>query len=76
MDFASCTSSTGRQGDMKWKKILKDSGRCDKNGLNESFKMSPHLTCFKWGINFHITSRLDPEAVNERDFRCQLRHIK
>ena len=38
--------------------------------------MSPHLTCLKWGINFHITSRPDPEAGHKRDFRCQLRHIK
>ena len=36
---------TARQGDMKCKKNLKDSGWCDKNGLNESFKMSPHLIC-------------------------------
>ena len=67
---------TARQGDMKWKKILKDSRWCDKNGLNESFKMSPHLICLNWGINFHITSRPDPEAGHKRDLRPQLRHIK
>ena len=70
------TKYTARQGDMKWKKILKDSGWCDKNGLNESFKMSPHLICLNWGINFHITSRPDPEAGHKRDLRPQLRHIK
>ena len=36
--------NTARQGDMNEKKLLKDSGWGDKNGLNESFKMSPHLT--------------------------------
>ena len=70
------TKYTARQGDMKWKKILKDSRWCDKNGLNESFKMSPHLICLNWGINFHITSRPDPEAGHKRDLRPQLRHIK
>ena len=71
-----CMVFTARQGDLKWKKILKDSGWCDKNGLNESFKMSPHLICLNWGINFHITSRPDPEAGHKRDLRPQLRHIK
>ena len=70
------TKYTARQGDMKWKKILKDSRWCDKNGLYESFKMSPHLICLNWGINFHITSRPDPEAGHKRDLRPQLRHIK
>ena len=53
-----------------------DTGWCDKNGTNESFKMSPHLTCLSWNFNFHITSRPDPEAGQKRDLGCQLRHIK
>ena len=61
---------------MKWKKILKDSRWGYKNGLNESFKMSPHLICLNWRFNFHITSRPDPEAGHKRDLWPQLRHIK
>ena len=36
---------TGRLGDSKCKKILKDFGGCHENILIESFKMSPHLIC-------------------------------
>ena len=61
---------------MKWKKLLKVSGWCDKNGLDESFKMSPHLICLSWLSNFHIISRPDPEAGHKRDLGCQPRPIK
>ena len=74
--FKNCSTCTARQGDRKWKKLLKVSGWCDKNGLDESFKMSPHLICLSWLSNFHIISRPDPEAGHKRDLRCQLRHIK
>ena len=36
---------TGRLGDSKWKKNLKDFGGCHVNRMIESFKMSPHLIC-------------------------------
>ena len=37
------TPGTERLRDSKWKKILKDFGKCHENSLIESFKMSPHL---------------------------------
>ena len=76
VDASNTTLCTARQGDMKWKKILKDSWWCDKNGLNESFKMSPHLICLTWHFNFHIISRPYPEAGHKRDLGCQPRPIK
>ena len=36
---------TGRLGDSKWKRILKNFGECLMNSLIESFRMSPHLIC-------------------------------
>ena len=57
-------------------KPLKGIQGCNKNGLNESFKMSPHLICLSWHFNFHIISRPDPEAGHKRDLGCQPRHIK
>ena len=37
--------SITRLRNMKLEKILKESGCRSNNGLNESFKMSPHLIC-------------------------------
>ena len=68
-------SQSGR-GTRNAKKPLKGFQGCDKNGLNESFKMSPHLICLSWHFNFHITSRPDPEAGHKRDLGCQPRPIK
>ena len=68
-------TQSGR-GTRNAEKPLRGFQGCDKNDLNESFKMSPHLTCLKRGINFHIISRPDPEAGHKIYLRCQLRHIK
>ena len=67
---------TAQQEDMKWKKLLKVSGWCDKNGLNESFKMSPHLICLSWLYNSQIIFRPDPEAGHKRVLDPHSRHIK
>ena len=67
---------TARQEDKKWEKLLKGSGWCDKNGLDESFKLSPHLMRLSWFSDFHIISRPDPEAGHKRDLGCQPRPIK
>ena len=69
------THSAAGRHEMK-KKLLKGSGWCDKNGLDESFKMSPHLICLSWLSNFHIISRPDPEAGHKRVLGCQPRPIK
>ena len=68
-------AQSGR-GTRNAKKPLKGFQGCDKNGLNESFKMSPHLICLSWHFNFHIISRPDPEAGHKRDLGCQPRPIK
>ena len=72
----SLTAGTARQGDLKWKKILKDYKWCDKNGLNESFKMSPHLI----GLGWHPRSLLWPASGSGLDVIWklipQLRHVK
>ena len=73
--WAGSFSQSGRET-RNAKKPLKGFQGCDKNGLDESFKMSPHLICLSWHFNFHITTRHDPEAGHKRDIRCQLRHIK
>ena len=58
------------------KKILKDFRWCDKNGLNESFKMSPHLICLSW----HLKSLLWPASVSGLDVIWKLiphlRHVR
>ena len=58
------------------KKILKDSRWCDKNALNESFKMSPCLICLDRNLNFLIKCGPDPDAGHKRDLGCQLTRIK
>ena len=68
-------AQSGR-GTRNAKKPLKGFQGWDKNGPDESFKMSPHLICLSWHFNFHIISRPDPEAGHKRDLGCQPRHIK
>ena len=63
-------------GELEMRKNLKRFQGCDKNGLDESFKMRPHLICLSWLSNFHIISRPDPEAGHKRDLGCQPRPIK
>ena len=59
---------------MTWK-ILDFQG-CHENGLDESFKMSPHLM----GLGWHPRSLLWPASGSGLDMiwklKCQLRHIK
>jgi len=73
--YVKCHSQSG-SGTRNAKKPLRGFQGRDKNGLHESFKMSPHLICLNWNLNFHNTSRPDPEAGHKRDLRCQPRPIK